>query len=54
MYKSKVKAAIPYFSVFGSIACPFLTLPFCFLPIDTSPQNLDLRMCSKLIQEIKC
>lgn len=52
-YKKRAKKSLPYFSVFGSVAAPFFSINN-FIQNDNSPQNLDLRMCVKLIQEIKC
>ena len=39
-----------HYGIFGSVAAPFLR--GCQRAAPTDPMNLDLRMCSKLINQI--
>ena len=47
-YKKMSKLSLPYFGVVGSVISQFDSLG-TFMQNDNSPQNLDLRMCRKLI-----
>lgn len=47
-YKKLSKLSLPYFGVVGSVISQFYSLG-SFMQNDNSPQNLDLRMCRKLI-----
>lgn len=52
-YKKLTKQSLPYFGIFGAVSHPFFSMSM-FSQQESNPCNLDLRMCGKLIQEIKC
>lgn len=49
-YKQKSKSSRAYYGLFGSVINPFISM----MPLESSPSNLDMKMCSKLLQEIQC